>query len=308
MKTAAKNNHHHCDGRLLFLSDAFHRRNHQSCLPRGEEEKKKISSSSFPFLTAFGAFDEEKNENEIGDERRNSPFSTEETEEEEMKKEKMSSSTSSLWATEAEFAKDAKEMERLKMVVKRTVDEAKKKKKKKKLKKKKKGIDVDGKMATISTVKVMLKGERVFSRHAMKSFERIESRDGNIERAFGERRLRKLYGRVAKSDEKKKGTTMVEVHIDRVQGYSDADEESDVVVVGCVDASSTGLGVKFEDTPEFRNEVRLRVDANDVIEGVHHPFVFVQLDSLVSSFGSECRFECYDARNDFEPLDFEIVY
>ena len=67
MKTAAKNNHHHCDGRLLFLSDAFHRRNHQSCLPRGEEEKKKISSSSFPILTAFGAFDEEKNENEIGD-------------------------------------------------------------------------------------------------------------------------------------------------------------------------------------------------------------------------------------------------
>ena len=223
-----------------------------------------------------------------------------------MKKEKMSSSTSSLWATEAEFAKDAKEMERLKMMLKRAVDEAKKKKKTNK--KKKKGIDVDGKMATISTVKVMLKGERVFSRHAMKSFERIESRDGNIERAFGERRLRKLYGRVAKSDEKKKGTTMVEVHIDRVQGYSDADEESDVVVVGCVDASSTGLGVKFEDTPEFRNEVRLRVDANDVIEGVHHPFVFVQLDSLVSSFGSECRFECYDARNDFEPLDFEIVY
>ena len=74
MKTAAKNNHHHCDGRLLFLSDAFHRRNHQSCLPRVEEEKKKISSSSFPFLTAFGAFDEEKNENEIGDERRNSPL------------------------------------------------------------------------------------------------------------------------------------------------------------------------------------------------------------------------------------------
>jgi len=303
MKAAAKNNHHHCDGRLLFLSDAFHRRNHQSCLPGGEE-KKKISSSSFPFLTAFGAFDEEKNENEIGDERRNSPFSTEESEEEEMKG-KMSSSTSPLWATEAEFAKDAKEMERLKMMLKRTVDEAKKKKKKTK-KKTKKGIDVDGKMATISTVKVMLKGERVFSRHAMKSFERIESRDGNIERAFGERRLRKLYGRVVKS-EKKKGTTMVEVHIDRVQVYSDADEESDVVVVGCVDASSTGLGVNFEDTPEFRNEVRLRVDANDVIEGVHHPFAFIQLDSLVSSFGSECRFECYDARNDFEPLDFEIV-
>lgn len=306
MKTAAKNNHHHCDGHLLFLSDAFHRRNHQSCLPGGEEEKKKISSSSFPFLTAFGSFDDEKNENEneIGDER-NSPFSTEETEEEEMKKEKMSSSTSSLWATEAEFAKDAKEMERLKMMLKRTVDEAKKKKKTNK--KKKKGIDVDGKMATISTVKVMLEGERLFSRHAMKSFETIESRDGNIERAFGERRLRKLYGRRVVKSEKKKGTTMVEVHIDRVQGYSDADEESDVVVVGCVDASSTGLGVKFEDTPEFRNEVRLRVDANDVIEGVHHPFVFVQLDSLVSSFGSECRFECYDARNDFEPLDFEIV-
>ena len=302
MKTAAKNNHH-CDGHLLFLSDAFHRRNHQTCLPRAEEEKKKISSS-FPFLTAFAAFDDEKNENEIGDER-NSPFSTEETEEEEMK-EKMSSSTSSLWATEAEFAKDAKEMERLKMMLKRAVDEAKKKKKKKKkTKKKKKGIDVDG-VATIATVKVMLKGERLFSRHAMKSFERIESRDGNIERAFGERRLRKLYGRVVKS-EKKKGTTMVEVHIDRVQGYSDADGESDVVVVGCVDASSTGLGVNFEDTPEFRNEVRLRVDANDVIEGVHHPFVFVQLDSLVSSFGSECRFECYDARNDFEPPDFEIV-
>ncbi|CAL6281293.1 unnamed protein product [Bathycoccus prasinos] len=307
MKAAAKNNHHHCDRRLLFLSDAFHRRNHQSCLPRAEEEKKKISSSSFPFLTAFGAFDEEKNENKIGDERRNSLNPTEETDEE-MKKEKMSSSTSSLWATEAEFAKDAKEMERLKMMLKRAVDEAAAKKKKKLKKKKKKGIDVDGKMA-IATVKViMLKGERLFSRHAMKSFEIIESRDGNIESAFGERRLRELYGRrVVKSDEKKKGTTMIEVHIDRVQGYSDADEESDVVVVGCVDASSTGLGVNFEDTPEFRNEVRLRVDANDVIEGVHHPFVFVQLDSLVSSFGSECRFECYDARNDFEPLDFEIV-
>jgi hypothetical protein len=123
MKAAAKNNHHHCDGRLLFLSDAFHRRNHQSCLPRAEEEKKKISSSSFPFLTAFGAFDEEKNENKIGDERRNSLNPTEETDEE-MKKEKMSSSTSSLWATEAEFAKDAKEMERLKMMLKRAVDEA----------------------------------------------------------------------------------------------------------------------------------------------------------------------------------------
>ena len=126
------------------------------------------------------------------------------------------------------------------MMLKRTVDERKKKKKKTN-KKKKKGIDVDGKMATISTVKVMLEGERVFSRHAMKSFETIESQDGNIERAFGERRLRKLYGRRVVKSEKKKGTTMVEVHIDRVQAYSDADEESDVVVVGCVDAPSTGL-------------------------------------------------------------------
>ena len=60
------------------------------------------------------------------------------------------------------------------------------------------------------------------------------------------------------------------------------------------------LDVNFEDTPEFRNDVRLLIDANDAVHGKHHPFVFVQLDSLVSSFGSECRFECYDAKsNDF---------
>ena len=54
--------------------------------------------------------------------------------------------------------------------------------------------------------------------------------------------------------------------------------------------------------------MRLLIDANDAIHGKHHPFVFVQLDSLVSSFGSECRFECYDAKsNDFAPLDFEVL-
>jgi hypothetical protein len=145
----------------------------------------------------------------------------------------------------------------------------------------------------------------------MRSFARIESRDGNIERAFGGRRFRKLYGRVVAKSEKKKGTT-VDVYIDRVQGYTDDDDDDDDdsyddAVVGCVDASSAGLDVNFEDTTSFRNEVRRRIDLNDAIEGVRRPFVFVQLDSLVSSFGSECRFECYDARNDFEPLDFEIL-
>ena len=214
------------------------------------------------------------------------------------------SSFSSLWATEAQFAKDAATLERLMLEqVKEAAAEAAAKRT---AEKKRSEDDQRGASPRVSTVKVV-RGDDLFSRHAMRSFKRIESRDGNIERAFGGRRFRKLYGRIVAKSEKKKGTT-VDVYIDRVQGYTDDDDDNDDdAVVGCVDASSAGLDVNFEDTPAFRNEVRRRIDANDAIEGVRRPFVFVQLDSLVSSFGSECRFECYDARNDFEPLDFEIL-
>ena len=210
------------------------------------------------------------------------------------------STFSSLWATEAQFAKDAATLERLMLEQGKEATAAAKRTAEKKRSK----DDQRGASPRVSTVKVV-RGDDLFSRHAMRSFKRIESRDGNIERAFGGRRFRKLYGRIVAKSEKKKGTT-VDVYIDRVQGYTDDDEDDDAVV-GCVDASSAGLDVNFEDTPAFRNEVHRRIDANDAIEGVRRPFVFVQLDSLVSSFGSECRFECYDARNDFEPLDFEIL-
>ena len=211
------------------------------------------------------------------------------------------SSFSSLWATEAQFAKDAATLERLMLEqVKEATAAAKRT-----AEKKRSEDDQRGASPRVSTVKIV-RGDDLFSRHAMRSFKRIESRDGNIERAFGGRRFRKLYGRIVAKSEKKKGTT-VDVYIDRVQGYTDDDDNDDDAVVGCVDASSAGLDVNFEDTPAFRNEVRRRIDVNDAIEGVRRPFVFVQLDSLVSSFGSECRFECYDARNDFEPLDFEIL-
>lgn len=209
------------------------------------------------------------------------------------------SSFSSLWATEAQFAKDAATLERLMLEQVKEAAAAKRT-----AEKKRSEDDQRGASPRVSTVKIV-RGDDLFSRHAMRSFKRIESRDGNIERAFGGRRFRKLYGRIVAKSEKKKGTT-VDVYIDRVQGYTDDDEDDDAVV-GCVDASSAGLDVNFEDTPAFRNEVRRRIDANDAIEGVRRPFVFVQLDSLVSSFGSECRFECYDARNDFKPLDFEIL-
>ena len=217
------------------------------------------------------------------------------------------SSFSSLWATEAQFAKDAATLERLMLEQVKEAAAAKRT-----AEKKRSEDDQRGASPRVSTVKVV-RGDDLFSRHAMRSFKRIESRDGNIERAFGGRRFRKLYGRIVAKSEKKKGTT-VDVYIDRVQGYTDDDDDDDDdndnddnAVVGCVDASSAGLDVNFEDTPAFRNEVRRRIDANDAIEGVRRPFVFVQLDSLVSSFGSECRFECYDARNDFKPLDFEIL-
>ena len=214
-------------------------------------------------------------------------------------------STSSLWASEEAFAKDAEKMERL---ILKHGTMRKKTAKRKKRRTENNGMDV-------ATVKVS--GERVFARHAKRSFRKLEERDGNIDWAFGKQRLRKLYGRVLKSEHKE---GMVDVCIDRVQNYGEEEEEegddddtvvSDEnaeVVVGCVDASSTGLDVNFEDTPEFRNDVRLLVDANDAVHGNRHPFVFVQLDSLVSSFGSECRFECYDAKsNDFAPLDFEVL-
>ena len=214
-------------------------------------------------------------------------------------------STSSLWASEEAFAKDAEKMERL---ILKHGTMRKKTAKRKKRRTENNGMDV-------AIVKVS--GERVFARHAKRSFRKLEERDGNIDWAFGKQRLRKLYGRVLKSEHKE---GMVDVCIDRVQNYGEEEEEegddddtvvSDEnaeVVVGCVDASSTGLDVNFEDTPEFRNDVRLLVDANDAVHGNRHPFVFVQLDSLVSSFGSECRFECYDAKsNDFAPLDFEVL-
>ena len=213
-------------------------------------------------------------------------------------------STSSLWASEEAFAKDAEKMERL---ILKHGTMRKKTAKRKKRRTENNGMDV-------ATVKVS--GERVFARHAKRSFRKLEERDGNIDWAFGKQRLRKLYGRVLKSEHKE---GMVDVCIDRVQNYGEEEEEGDdddtvvsdenaEVVVGCVDASSTGLDVNFEDTPEFRNDVRLLVDANDAVHGNRHPFVFVQLDSLVSSFGSECRFECYDAKsNDFAPLDFEVL-
>ena len=217
----------------------------------------------------------------------------------------LGASTSSLWASEEAFAKDAEKMERL--ILKHGTMQ-KKTAKRKKRRTENNGMDV-------ATVKVS--GERVFARHAKRSFRKLEERDGNIDWAFGKQRLRKLYGRVLKSEHKE---GMVDVCIDRVQNYDDEEEEEEEgdddtvsdenaeVVVGCVDASSTGLDVNFEDTPEFRNDVRLLVDANDAVHGKHHPFVFVQLDSLVSSFGSECRFECYDAKsNDFAPLDFEVL-
>ena len=218
------------------------------------------------------------------------------------------STFSSLWATEAQFAKDAATLERL--MLQEVKEAAAAAAAKRTAEKKRSEDDQRGASPRVSTVKVV-RGDDLFSRHAMRSFKRIESRDGNIERAFGGRRFRKLYGRIVAKSEKKKGTT-VDVYIDRVQGYTDDDDDDDDdnddnAVVGCVDASSAGLDVNFEDTPAFRNEVRRRIDANDAIEGVRRPFVFVQLDSLVSSFGSECRFECYDARNDFEPLDFEIL-
>jgi hypothetical protein len=218
------------------------------------------------------------------------------------------STFSSLWATEAQFAKDAATLERL--MLEQVKEAAAAAAAKRTAEKKRSEDDQRGASPRVSTVKVV-RGDDLFSRHAMRSFKRIESRDGNIERAFGGRRFRKLYGRIVAKSEKKKGTT-VDVYIDRVQGYTDDDDDDDDdnddnAVVGCVDASSAGLDVNFEDTPAFRNEVRRRIDANDAIEGVRRPFVFVQLDSLVSSFGSECRFECYDARNDFEPLDFEIL-
>ena len=214
------------------------------------------------------------------------------------------STFSSLWATEAQFAKDAATLERL--MLEQVKEAAAAAAAKRTAEKKRSEDDQRGASPRVSTVKVV-RGDDLFSRHAMRSFKRIESRDGNIERAFGGRRFRKLYGRIVAKSEKKKGTT-VDVYIDRVQGYTDDDDDNDDdAVVGCVDASSAGLDVNFEDTPAFRNEMRRRIDANDAIEGVRRPFVFVQLDSLVSSFGSECRFECYDARNDFEPLDFEIL-
>ena len=214
----------------------------------------------------------------------------------------LGASTSSLWASEEAFAKDAEKMERL---ILKHGTMRKKAAKRKKRRTENNGMDV-------ATVKVS--GERVFARHAKRSFRKLEERDGNIDWAFGKQRLRKLYGRVLKSEHKE---GMVDVCIDRVQDYGEEEEEGDDdtvsdenagVVVGCVDASSTGLDVNFEDTPEFRNDVRLLVDANDAVHGKYHPFVFVQLDSLVSSFGSECRFECYDAKsNDFAPLDFEVL-
>ena len=68
---------------------------------------------------------------------------------------------------------------------------------------------------------VKVSGERVFARHAKRSFRKLEEPDGNIDNT-GKQRLRKLYGRVLKSEHKE---AMVDVCIDRVQNYGEEEEE-----------------------------------------------------------------------------------
>ena len=73
-------------------------------------------------------------------------------------------------------------------------------------------------------------------------------------------------------------------------------------MVGCVNASSNGLDAFLTEEDKGKDddeELRTLIENSEA-------FVFVKLDCLVSAVGLGCRLECYDSKNDFAPVDYDI--
>ena len=207
---------------------------------------------------------------------------------------------SSLWASDGEFEEDVKEIRKS-----IRISEAKRVQREKETKRRTTMVMSEFSCKYQLATPWVRVNERSLQEHAIRSFRRIEESDGDLMKAFGMRRLRKLYGNWIINEEKK-----MYVIVERVEDYDDdnGDEKcSDLVIVGCVDASSAGLDVFLGERREgdFEKEV-MRIAHESASSSNEAAFVFVKLDSLVSAFnhGLGCRFECFDAKNNFAPIDF----
>ena len=153
----------------------------------------------------------------------------------------------------------------------------------------------DGK--TISSVCF---AEGLLTAQARRMFGKLEKCDGDATRAFGRTLRRKLYGSVARREGNESDGDGLVVNVEVVEGddANDIEDDNNACIVGCIDATSAGLDAVLAGDEE-EEEIKSLAEEFDV-------FVFVKMDCLVSAVGLGCRLECYDTKNDFLPVDYEI--